>query len=146
VTPRRSTTPLVPPRFKFLGPHSRSIAAMCREVAPIASLKIELYPCVWARVFPTQHTGVASGNEEAVSASSLFLAVNVSSTECAVGYEGEACRDCTRPGYYRLGDACTPCPKAAGSVIGLLLVALGRYLFALVACAIKRSPLGPCSP
>ncbi len=41
-----------------------------------------------------------------------------------MGYNGGACKDCIRPGFYRLGDACKPCPKTAYAAMALVVLAL----------------------
>jgi hypothetical protein len=57
----------------------------------------------------------------------LLAWANVSSQECVHGYTGVACRDCVRPGYYRLGDLCAPCPKAAYGAIMGFVAAFGAW-------------------
>jgi hypothetical protein len=59
--------------------------------------------------------------------SGLLGLVGVSSKGCADGYTGEACRDCVRPGYYRLGTDCLVCPKAAYGPIVLVVLAFGAW-------------------
>jgi hypothetical protein len=63
--------------------------------------------------------------------SGLLSWANVSSSGsgCSEGYSGVACRDCIRPGYYRLGDACKPCPKAAYTTIIAVVFALCTWTF-----------------
>jgi hypothetical protein len=57
--------------------------------------------------------------------STLLQAVSVSTEACVVGYTGTTCKDCTRPGYYRLGDLCQPCPPAAYGTILLFGIVFG---------------------
>jgi hypothetical protein len=63
--------------------------------------------------------------------SGLLSWANVSSSGsgCSEGYSGVACRDCIRPGYYRLGDACKPCPRAAYTAIIAVVFALCTWTF-----------------
>jgi hypothetical protein len=61
--------------------------------------------------------------------SALLSTLNVTSRGCETGYSGAACRECVRPGFYRLGDNCKPCPKAAYGAILLLVVVLGTWCY-----------------
>jgi hypothetical protein len=66
------------------------------------------------------------GNASA-NVSRLLGLAGVSSKGCAAGYTGEACRDCVRPGYYRLGTDCLACPKDAYGPIVLVVLAFGAW-------------------
>ena len=59
--------------------------------------------------------------------SRLLGLAGISSKGCADGYTGEACRDCVRPGYYRLGTDCLACPKDAYGPIVLVVLAFGAW-------------------
>jgi hypothetical protein len=60
------------------------------------------------------------------SGRALLDLVYVASEGCAAGYSGTACRDCVRPGYYRLGDVCKACPQAAYAAIALFALVFGE--------------------
>jgi hypothetical protein len=79
------------------------------------------------------------GNASA-NVSRLLGLVGVSSKGCAAGYTGEACRDCVRPGYYRLGTDCPACPKDAYGPIVLVVLAFGAWAWHGMTC-----PPGQCA-
>ena len=67
---------------------------------------------------------IAAGDNGSLDVSSLLGLVGVPAVTCSVGYTGLACKECIRPGYYRLGDRCLPCPKTAyGIIVGAVVVA-----------------------
>ena len=66
-----------------------------------------------------------SSNDSVTDTSNLLAFVNVPSLRCVAGYTGAACRDCVRPGFYRLGSSCKPCPAAASGLVVLLALAFG---------------------
>jgi hypothetical protein len=59
--------------------------------------------------------------------SSLLGLVSVPTQSCSAGYAGVACKDCVRPGHYRLGDQCLPCPKTAYTAIAVFVVVVGEW-------------------
>ncbi len=61
-----------------------------------------------------------------VDASPLFAVVGAEAKGCVTGYIGVACKDCVRPGFYRLGDSCLVCPTTPYAVITFFVVGLGR--------------------
>lgn len=63
------------------------------------------------------------------SGSALLDMVHVPSEACVSGYSGNACQDCVQPGFYRLGDVCKACPKAAYTIIVLFVLAFGEQCF-----------------
>ena len=65
--------------------------------------------------------------DSTANVSRLLGLAGVSSKGCAAGYTGEACRDCVRPGYYRLGTDCLACPKDAYGPIVLVVLAFGAW-------------------
>jgi hypothetical protein len=76
--------------------------------------------CCAARV-QVPENGTVTG-EVSLLYKSILARVGVPGEECAPGYQGEACKFCMHPGYYRLGNKCTPCPKVAyGIIVGLAL-------------------------
>jgi hypothetical protein len=84
------------------------------------------------------------GTTGASNISALLSHVNVSAAECAVGYTGSACRDCVRPGFYRLGDLCKPCPSAALTGISLFTLAFGTCCLKTVLGHDHYAPLSAC--
>lgn len=72
---------------------------------------------------------VLQGNASTtVDTTPLFSLVGTSAKGCATGYGGMACKDCIRPGYYRLGDRCLQCPQTPYAVITLFVLGFGTYL------------------
>jgi hypothetical protein len=69
-----------------------------------------------------------------VDAGPLFTLVGASPKGCAGGYGGLACKDCVRPGYYRLGDRCLPCPQTPYAVIVFFALGLGTFADAAWVC------------
>ncbi len=65
------------------------------------------------------------GSNDSLGASTLLGLVGVPTVTCAVGYTGLACKECIRPGYYRLGERCPPCPKSAYGIIVAVVVVVG---------------------
>jgi hypothetical protein len=96
---------------------------------------------------PPTHT--LQGESGSTNMTSLLTWVNVTMEGCAKGYTGTACRDCTRPGYYRLGKLCVACPKTAYTAIFLFSLALGTgcWCAALQGASHRRLrlPMDGCS-
>ncbi len=95
--------------------HSRELTGVLRIPSHVAENRL---PPV--RLWCLQEYGTT------VQQSLLLARMNLSSSVCAVGYTGVACRDCGQPGFYRLGDVCRPCPKAAYGAVSLVVLAIGK--------------------
>lgn len=77
---------------------------------------------------PSNFSGQANSSAVFAQRSEWLLRLNISSSDCARGYDGFACKDCAS-GFYRFQGQCMECPKRAFMLIVGFGIGLGEYEF-----------------